>query len=243
MAATRNNRRLGQILRTVTQFYLGCLGVRRFPSSLFWMITWECNSRCLHCEWGKPSDGEQLPLSRIKATVSEAKAHGASHIAFAGGEAFLRRDFLEIIRHCKDEGFAVTVSSNGFLMKDAGFARRVVETGIDRLDISLDAADRVHDELRGVRGAFGMVDAALDNLSALKRERDFFISLNVVVSGFNLHKLSDIFAYARRKGVDGVGLQPFHPVQARDKSLIPKFMLGGGQIAGLRKTLKKIIAE
>jgi len=45
-----------QILGTVKDLYLSRFGIRKLPRSIFWLITWKCNSRCLHCEWGKSGD-------------------------------------------------------------------------------------------------------------------------------------------------------------------------------------------
>ncbi|HTZ11832.1 MAG TPA: radical SAM protein, partial [Candidatus Margulisiibacteriota bacterium] len=175
--------RLLGAFKTVFNLYLSRAGLRRAPYSIFWLISWECNSRCLHCEWGKSSaelallsaGSQELPLGRVKEILTEASSSGAKHIAFAGGEPFLRKDFLEILAHCKKEGYAVTVSTNAYLLSNFEFARQVILTGIDRLDISLDAADKLHDKLRGVDGAFKMVDAAIDNLKKLKGGRKFYL--------------------------------------------------------------------
>lgn len=240
-----------QILGTVKDLYLYRLGIRRLPRSIFWLITWKCNSRCLHCEWGKSGDelnktggdSRVVSLKKVKEVLTEARSWGAGHIAFAGGEPFLREDFLKVLAHCKTEGYSVTVSTNGFLLSDPGFAEKVVETGVDRIDISLDAADALHDKLRGVRGAFAMVDKAIDNLNLLKNKRRFYLGINAIVSAQNMRKLDSLFEYAKKKRVDGIGLQPFHPVQARAKGLISQFMIDKKQTAELKKILKGLMAK
>lgn len=240
-----------QILGTVKDLYLSRFGIRKLPRSIFWLVTWKCNSRCLHCEWGKTGDelnksqdkSRVVSLKRTKEVITEAGSWGARHIAFAGGEPFLRDDFLKILKHCKKEGYSVTVSTNGFLLSDPLFAEQVVETGVDRLDISLDAADALHDKLRDVKNAFAMVDKAIDNLNLLKKKRRFYLGINAIVSAQNMRKLDNLFEYGRKKGVDGIGLQPFHPIQARAKGLIPQFMINKEQVIELKKILKAVMAK
>lgn len=240
--------RLKQITRTVSEVYLSSFGQRRLPYSIFWYVSWQCNSRCLHCKFGlSPNESsgppDELPLSRIKEVISEARSFGAAHIAFAGGEPFVNPDFLKIVEHCKKEGFVVGVSTNGFRLADSNFAREVLERGVDRLDLSLDAPDELHDELRGVPGAFNLVDGALDNLLTLKPHYNCYVGINTVVSGFNFRRLEEIFKYARRKGIDGVGLQPFHHTQARRGDLVSRFLLTADQAQELKHILKNIISQ
>ena len=241
--------RFSGTLKTILNFYLSTIGIRRFPYSIFWLITWQCNSRCLHCEWGKavdellrlPECSQDLALARVKEILTEARSSGARHIAFAGGEPFLRKDFLEILKHCKKEGYAVTVSTNGFLLANFEFAQQVIATGVDRIDLSLDAAGTLHDKLRDREGAFRMIEAAIDNLKKLKRQRNFYLGFNTVVSAFNMQSLLELFEYAQLKGIDGVGLQPFHYIQARAKGLIPCFVIAKEQLPILKETLNTII--
>ena len=242
-------KRLPEIARSVSAMYLSRLGIRWLPYSLFWYVTWRCNSRCLHCEFGKSGTGsfmndlrgDELPLEDVKKGITEAKSWGARHMAFAGGEPFIREDFLEIIRHCKKEGYVVGVSTNGYLLANEDFASKVLATGVDRIDISLDSPGKLHDDLRGVSGAFDLVNQAIANLHKGKKSYHFYLGINTVVSGFNYRQLPAIFEYAAEKHLDGVGLQPFHYTQARAKELIPSFLLNPQQISELKIILAGIL--
>jgi MoaA/NifB/PqqE/SkfB family radical SAM enzyme len=56
-----------------------------------------------------------------------------------------------------------------------------------------------------------------------------------------MDKLVDLFEYAAKKGIDGIGLQPFHPIQARAKELVEEFLIPEEKITVLKDLLNTII--
>lgn len=86
--------------------------------------------------------------------MDDIRSVGRPMIILTGGEPTLREDFYDIARAGRDRGFRMVAAPNGTRV-DESVAGRMKEAGIQRVSISLDAADPdLHDQFRGVPGAF-----------------------------------------------------------------------------------------
>jgi SynChlorMet cassette radical SAM/SPASM protein ScmF len=129
--------------------------------SFYLYLTSGCNLRCRHC-WiapqftpEGPAPGEYLPLDLLRKAVQEAKPLGLAHAKLTGGEPMLHPQFVEIVDYLSAEGLALDMETNGTLV-DAPLARHLKEhTRLGFVSVSIDGPNaEVHDDLRGVPGAF-----------------------------------------------------------------------------------------
>ncbi len=87
-------------------------------------------------------------------------------VILTGGEPLLRPDIFDLARAGRALGLRMVMAPNGTLLTPET-AKRLVESGIERISISLDGAGpEIHDRFRGVPGAF---EAAL---SGIRNARD-----------------------------------------------------------------------
>jgi len=92
-------------------------------------------------------------------------------LSIGGGEAFMRADLLDLITYANKLGFKTTVASNGWMLSDEEFARKVVATGISSVILSIDSVNpAIHDEMRGVEGVHARVLKSIDNLRNLSKD-------------------------------------------------------------------------
>jgi len=64
-----------------------------------------CNLRCPFClEGSKPGDGrlDRISLADVKPLIDEAVALGVEQFSFTGGEPFIVKDFVNILRYASD---------------------------------------------------------------------------------------------------------------------------------------------
>jgi MoaA/NifB/PqqE/SkfB family radical SAM enzyme len=103
----------------------------------------------------------------------------------------------------------VHLNTNGMLV-DEVMAERLVEAGLDSVNLSLDGAvAETHDRLRRTRGGFARIESAIANLrKARRRTRDLTINVVSVVSSENLSELPAIVELTKRWGADSIGLMP-----------------------------------
>jgi radical SAM protein with 4Fe4S-binding SPASM domain len=90
---------------------------------------------------------------------------GVREITLIGGEAYLREDWLEIVRAIRAAGMTPTMTSGGRGI-DRALALAAANAGLAGVSISLDGLAATHDRLRGVVGSHERALAALDHLRA-----------------------------------------------------------------------------
>jgi len=115
-------------------------------------------------------------------------------INFGGGEALLKKDLLELIRYCKDKDFRTNIATNGYII-DEDMARRIADSGLDSVNVSLDSLDeKVHDYLRGVPGTQKRVKKAIEYLD--RHCDNFEIEICSVIYDINQDGIVDLVRWA-----------------------------------------------
>jgi MoaA/NifB/PqqE/SkfB family radical SAM enzyme len=134
---------------------------------------------------------------------------GVSALSLTGGEPLLHPDVIDIVSRARARGLIVHLNTNGMLVDEA-MARRLVDAGLDSVNLSLDGAvAETHDRLRRTRGGFAKIERAIANFrQARRRARDLTINVVSVISSENVAELSSIVALAKGWGADSIGLMP-----------------------------------
>ncbi len=163
----------------------------KHPYKLTFSITYLCQSRCKTCNiWQIKPKGE-LELHEIREFAR--KNPYFKWIEITGGEPFLRRDIVDIVRAFEETSkglYIVTIPMNSLSNHEMLVDRikQVLDTGIPRLSItlSLDGYRELHDEIRGVPGNFDKVMDMYRKLRELKRQYpNLFFIFGYTISKFN----------------------------------------------------------
>lgn len=194
-------------------------GKRSGPLSIELVPTDRCNLNCKSC-WRQDQTKKELEEKfsqemsdeRLKKLIDEANNLNAQEIIFVGGGEPLTRDVVpELMRKTKDYGMEGDLVTNGTLL-DRETATMLVETGWDRIKVSVDGPDPgVHDELRGKEGTFEKTMKNLKRLSEIKRQGNAQkpkLHFNTVISNKNYTKLPKIVRLGDKIGLDGIQLLP-----------------------------------
>jgi radical SAM protein with 4Fe4S-binding SPASM domain len=143
------------------------------PVLVVWEITLACDLKCSHCgSRAGAARSNELSTAECLDIVDELAALGTRHVVLIGGEAYLRKDFAQIIAAITSAGMVCTMQTGGRNLTPERI-RAAVDAGLSNCGVSIDGLRDLHDELRGVRGSF---DAAV---AALHRLREFGISTSV----------------------------------------------------------------
>ncbi|GBD04426.1 Antilisterial bacteriocin subtilosin biosynthesis protein AlbA [bacterium HR19] len=161
-------------------------------------ITLSCNLRCSHCYisagFGKDFS---MDIPTIKKLADEFEKIGVISVVISGGEPLMHPKIFEIADIFKDKGLRVNLSSNGTLINSKNFKKLKV---FDYIGISIDGPEEIHDEFRGVKGAFSK------SLKSLRIcvENGFPVGVRLSIT----HKTADfipfIFDLAEKIGVPKV---------------------------------------
>ena len=84
------------------------------PVHAVWEITLACDLKCHHCgsRAGKRRPDE-LTTEECLDLVRQLARMGTREVTLIGGEAYLRRDWLDIIREIRGQGMDCTMQSGG----------------------------------------------------------------------------------------------------------------------------------
>jgi radical SAM protein with 4Fe4S-binding SPASM domain len=124
------------------------------PSQVVWEITLKCNLKCFHCgsAAGKKRENELTTKESLKVCKDLAEV-GFKGIGLMGGELFLRKDWDLITKEIKDHGMAVSTVTNGYFCPDR-IIPKLVKLEVDCVTVGFDGTEKIHDQIRGVKGSF-----------------------------------------------------------------------------------------
>lgn len=193
------------------------------PIQVYGIVNTRCNTRCRMCSYWRGTDHVEKPAAVWKRALSSLKSFSPfCHINFSGGEPLMKRDFFEILSHCRNIGISAGVTTNGLLLNDRIIAR-ILDSRPFNVNVSIDSMDpQTNDSLRGAPGSLHKVLGNIENLQgAITRSRsEVRIVIKPTVSAANLGGLSRIVEYARQSGLTGVNFQPINDWSPECKDLI-----------------------
>lgn len=170
------------------------------PRLIVFEPTQLCNLRCKMCTYyGKegipPNYGSQLGLEQIAKmfhNISSSYKLIKPIIGITGGEPFMRKDIINILRIIKMEGLDCSITTNAALITESQIKTIAKEKLVIQMNISIDGIDETHDEIRGVKGTY---EKALNSIKLIGRYNIPYL-INTVILKDNLDelkKLNDIF--------------------------------------------------
>ncbi len=163
-----------------------------------WEVTRSCNLNCAHCRAAAscgPYSGE-LSTDKYLNLIDEISAVSSPVIILTGGEPLLRPDIFVIAAYGTNKGLRMVMATNGTLVTPA-VARKMIESGIKRVSISIDGKDaQSHDAFRQEKGAFVK---AMQGIEALK-DAGMEFQINTTITSANLDQIKDILELAKNLG-------------------------------------------
>ncbi len=175
------------------------------PYLISYNLTKRCNLKCRHCylDAGELEGRTDMSTAQVLSVIdSIAELNPSAMLILTGGEPLLREDIFHIVRHASTRGFTVFVGTNGTGLTGST-VRRLKESGAKGVGISLDSVrEEVHDEFRGLKGAWRETIRAMD---VLKQEGMPF-QVQFSVTRENKDELRDMLALALRKGATALNI-------------------------------------
>ncbi|HEX8168184.1 MAG TPA: GDL motif peptide-associated radical SAM/SPASM maturase [Beijerinckiaceae bacterium] len=158
------------------------------PVHVVWELTLACNLKCMHCgsRAGRPRSDE-LTTDEALDLVDRLAGLGTREISLIGGEAYLRKDWIEIVRRCRSHGMRTAIQTGARNLTD----RRIdeaVAAGLQAIGVSIDGLPELHDRVRGVRGSYDQAISALVRAKA----RGLATSVNTQIGPETLAQLPEL---------------------------------------------------
>jgi radical SAM protein with 4Fe4S-binding SPASM domain len=198
------------------------------PVSISFEPTTSCNLRCPECPSGlrafsRPTG--MLHKNFFQDTIDSLAPHLSYLVFYFQGEPFLNPDFLTMVQYAISKKIYTATSTNAHYLTDA-VARRTVESGLDRLIISIDGTTQETYQQYRVGGRLDKVLQSAANIVKWKKElkrKTPFVVFQFLVVRHNEHQVEAVKKLARDTGVDAVWLKTaqVYDFENDPNSLIP----------------------
>lgn len=159
------------------------------PRSARLIITQNCMLRCKMCTFWKEHSPEPS-LELIKYWIKELADFGITDVDIGGGEPFLRKDLVEIVKEVKRYGMECGVTTSGWLTDKVPFPP------VDRIEISVDGArPETHDKIRGLEGSW---QKAINTIAIARKHNCRITQLNFTLQPDNYEEVVDFVKLAKK---------------------------------------------
>lgn len=182
------------------------------PISVSFEPTTSCNLRCPECPSGlrsftRPTGMLQAEL--YQKVLDEIAPRLTYLIFYFQGEPYLHKQFLELVQYASKKGIYSATSTNGHYLNETN-CRKTIESGLDRLIISIDGTTQdVYQQYR-IGGKLDKVIEGTKNMVAMKKTMQSskpHIIFQFLVVQPNEHQIDDVYNLAKELGVDEVRLK------------------------------------
>ncbi len=179
------------------------------PVSIAVEPTTSCNLRCPECPSGLRSFTRptgMLPEAMFQALIDELAATLVNLTFYFQGEPYLHPQFIELVRYAANRRIYTSTSTNAHYLTDEN-ARRTVESGLDRLIISIDGTTQESYQAYRIGGKLAKVIEGTQNVLRWKRalrSRTPHVVFQFLVVGPNEHQVDEVRQLGRSLGVDEV---------------------------------------
>jgi radical SAM protein with 4Fe4S-binding SPASM domain len=182
--------------------HLGSIIWKQRPIQFTFFLTRRCNAKCPFCFYISQKDQVVSSASELSLAEIEKIAPQLGRLlwlAFSGGEIFLRSDLTEIARlfYKINKPAIILLPTNGLLQD-------TIYTGVETIlqscpessivvKLSLDGPEVIHDELRGVPGAYRKTLRTCEVLGELvAKYENFELGINTVLCKANQDHIDEV---------------------------------------------------
>ena len=174
--------------------------------------TTACNLRCPECPSGLRAFSRpvgNLKQDFFRKTIDELHKQLIYLIFYFQGEPYINPGFLDMVKYAKDKGIYTITSTNGHFLNNAN-AKKTIESGLDRMIISVDGTTQETYENYRKEGNLESVLQGARNIVKWKKEMNSTTPHTIfqfLVVKPNEHQIDEIYKIAEEIGIDEVKLK------------------------------------
>lgn len=209
-------RRVWNGLKVLSSYYMSrYTGKTRqwgLPITVSLEPTTSCNLRCPECPSGLRAFTRPIGMLQkdfFGETIQALHQHLVYLYFYFQGEPYLNPDFLDMVSHAAKLGIYTVTSTNAHFLTDTN-ARRTVESGLDRIIVSIDGTTQETYQAYRVGGKLEKVLNGTRRLVHWKRQlrsRTPHIVFQFLVVKPNEHQIEEVKTLAKELGVDAVAFK------------------------------------
>lgn len=177
------------------------------PIHAHWDVTYGCNFRCTFCLTSSgPCCPNELTTEQGIILINKLYDAGIVFLKILGGEPFFRKDILNILNHAAKKGMILSFSTNASMVtNEVAEALSQLKNSIVYLQMSLYGENE--ETYERVTGSGQNFWRALNGLKLL-RDKGLDVTILVVATEENSHKIKEYLDIAKRFGVSELRITP-----------------------------------
>ena len=174
--------------------------------------TTACNLKCPECPSGLRAFSREtgnLKTDFFRKLIDQVSNRLIYLIFYFQGEPYINPKFLEMVRYANDKGLYTITSTNGHFLDDEN-CQETINSGLDRLIISVDGTTQETYESYRIGGSLDQVLEGASNMVKWKRKMKSstpHIIFQYLVVKPNEHQIPEIYKLAEKIGIDEVKLK------------------------------------
>lgn len=174
--------------------------------------TTACNLGCPECPSGLKQFTRatgNLKESFYQQVIDEVYRHTFYLTFYFQGEPYINPKFLDMVKYAAEKNIYTATSTNAHFLSEEN-AKKTVESGLDRLIISIDGTSQEVYENYRKGGSLEKVLEGTKNIVKWKRElksRTPHVIFQFLVVKPNEHQIDEVYQLAKEYGVDEVRLK------------------------------------
>ena len=209
-------RRVLNAARVVSSFYVSKWRRKPIQWGLPFSISFEpttaCNLRCPECPSGLRQFTRKtgnLKQDFFRSTIDQLAGELMYLTFYFQGEPYINPNFLDMVAYANKKRIYTATSTNAHFLDDEN-SRRTVESGLDRLIISIDGTTQETYESYRKAGKLEKVIEGTKNILKWKKQLNSstpHVIFQFLVVKPNEHQIPEVYALADELGVDEVKLK------------------------------------
>jgi len=180
------------VIETNPEFYKAMINntvQKSKPVKLMLPITDKCNMDCRFCYYIN-RNVKDIPIKKLKKLIRDFKG---LYISLSGGEPTLRDDIVDLIKYIREFNKMSYLTTNGLMLSDKKYLRKLANAGLDRIHFSLNALDK--NILMKMHGK-DVLSRKLEALKNIKKQNVETSISFLLEKGVNDQELKKVFIYS-----------------------------------------------
>ncbi|MBW1811972.1 MAG: radical SAM protein, partial [Deltaproteobacteria bacterium] len=185
-------------------------------------LTYRCNNHCIFCAVGdRPK--EDADIAAVTVALGRYRRQGFELLDIDGGEPTLHPGLFELIEQGRQLGFRkISLITNGRRASYRAYAKRLIDSGVDEILVSLHAAKPdLQALLSGSPDSYAQTLAGIDNLLRFIKDPDR-LAVNTTLLKDNLSDCARLGEMLSKRGIRRWNLQVVTPFGRAQADQVPE---------------------
>lgn len=176
------------------------------PIWVGYKVTNQCNLDCIHC-WASNSS-YQPSYKNVISAIDKLIERDVYFLGLSGGELFLRKDILSILRYAKSKRMILELFTNGILLNDESI--KELSDILDEKDIIQVSLDGSTEDIYMKQRRTDRFDTLIKNIKKLVKE-DLHVRISYVATNENVADIYNTYLLSKSLGAKGFSLNYVYP--------------------------------